>query len=83
MSRQRQDSSLLSQLTSRCPYCSGHGHVKSPLAVSIEIQRKLISLLKKAEAEKTSFIPKIVIAPQVMQRLRTEDAHILTTLQKD
>ncbi|MBO5642874.1 MAG: Rne/Rng family ribonuclease [Kiritimatiellae bacterium] len=83
MSRQRQDSSLLSQLTSRCPYCSGHGHVKSPLAVSIEIQRKLISLLKKAEAEKTSFIPKIVIAPQVMQRLRTEDAHILATLQKD
>jgi ribonuclease G len=82
MSRQRQDSSLLSQLTSRCPYCSGNGHVKSPMAISIEIQRRLESLLKKAEIENRPFIPKIVIAPQVMQRLRTEDAHILADLQK-
>ena len=82
MSRQRQDSSLLSQLTSRCPYCSGHGLVKSPMAISIEIQRRLVALLRKAQAEKKPFEPKIVIAPQVMQRLRTEDADILTSLQK-
>ena len=82
MSRQRQDSSLLSQLTSRCPYCSGHGLVKSPMAISIEIQRKLVTLLKKAQAEKNPFEPKIVIAPQVMQRLCTEDAEILAALQK-
>lgn len=82
MSRQRQDSSLLSQLTSRCPYCSGNGHVKSPMAISIEIQRRLESLLKKAEIENRPFVPKIVIAPQVMQRLRTEDADILADLQK-
>ena len=82
MSRQRQDSSLLSQLTSRCPYCSGHGHVKSPMAISIEMQRRLVALLKKAQAEKKPFEPKIVIAPQVMQRLRTEDAEILSALQK-
>lgn len=83
MSRQRQDSSILSQLTSRCPYCSGHGHIQSPLAISIEIQRRLIALLKKAEAENKPFEPKIVIAPQVMQRLRTEDSHILASLQKE
>ncbi len=83
MSRQRQDRSILSQLTSRCPYCHGHGLVKSPLAVSVEIQRRLIALLKKAEIEKKPFEPKIVIAPQVMQRLRTEDAKILAQLQKD
>ena len=83
MSRQRQDQSILSQLTSVCPYCQGHGLVKSPLAVSIEIQRHLIALLKKAEAEKKPFEPKIVIAPQVMQRLRTEDSQILARLQKD
>ena len=82
MSRQRQDSSILSQLTSRCPYCSGHGLVKSPMAISIEIQRRLVTLLRKAQAEKKPFEPKIVIAPQVMQRLRTEDADILTSLQK-
>ena len=83
MSRQRQDSSILSQLTSTCPYCQGHGLVKSPMAISIEIQRKLISLLRKAEIEKKPFEPKIVIAPQVMQRLRTEDSKILAELQND
>jgi len=83
MSRQRQDSSILSQLTSTCPYCQGHGLVKSPMAISIEIQRNLIALLKRADANKQPFEPKIVIAPQVMQRLRTEDSAILARLQKD
>ncbi len=83
MSRQRQDSSILSQFTSTCPYCQGHGLVKSPMAVSIEIQRALVALLKKAEIEKRPFEPKIIIAPQVMQRLRTEDSAILAELQKD
>ena len=53
------------------------------MAVSIEIQRTLVALLKKAEADKRPFEPKIVIAPQVMQRLRTEDSEILARLQKD
>ncbi len=83
MSRQRQDSSILSQLTSKCPYCQGHGLVKSPMAVSIEIQRDLVTLLRRAEAEKRPFEPKVVIAPQVMHRLRTEDSEILAQLQKD
>ena len=83
MSRQRQDQSILSQLTSTCPYCQGHGLVKSPMAISIEVQRRLTTLLKKAELEKKPFEPKIVIAPQVMQRLRTEDSQILAKLQKD
>ena len=83
MSRQRQDQSILSQLTSTCPYCQGRGLVKSPMAISIEVQRRLTMLLKKAELEKHPFEPKIVIAPQVMQRLRTEDSQILAQLQKD
>ena len=83
MSRQRQDSSILSQLTTTCPFCGGHGVVKSPMAVSIEIQRHLTALLKRAEAEKKPFEPKVVIAPQVMQRLRTEDSELLARLQKD
>jgi len=83
MSRQRQDSSILSQLTSTCPYCHGSGLVKSPMAISVEIQRHLSSLLKKSEEENRPFEPKIVIAPQVMQRLRTEDSAILSQLQND
>ena len=83
MSRQRQDRSLLSMLTSRCPYCHGHGVVKSPLAISIELQRRLASILKKARIEGRSVMLKVVIAPQVMARLRTEDANLLSRLQKE
>lgn len=83
MSRQRQDRSILSKLNSSCPYCRGRGIVKSPMAISIEVQRQLVSLLRKAQADNRPFEPKIVIAPQVMQRLRTEDAEILARLQKD
>jgi ribonuclease G len=83
MSRQRQDQSILSMLTSKCPYCSGRGVVKSPMAISIELQRQLIALLRKSAKANRPFEPKIVIAPQVMQRLRTEDSAILASLQKD
>ena len=42
---------------------------------------RIRSILRKAEAEKRPIVPKIVIAPAVMQRLRTEDAQILAELQ--
>ena len=83
MSRQRQDQSILSMLTSTCPYCTGRGVVKSPMAISIEVQRRLATLLRQAESNKQPFEPKIVIAPQVMQRLRSEDAQLLADLQKE
>jgi ribonuclease G len=70
-------------LTSKCPYCNGRGVVKSPMAISIELQRHLTTLLRKSVKENKPFEPKIVIAPQVMQRLRTEDSGILAALQKD
>jgi ribonuclease G len=81
MSRQRHERSILSKLSSTCPYCAGYGHVKSPLAVSIELQRQLITLLRRCEMEHRPFVPKIVISPAVMNRLRTEDAAILSELQ--
>jgi len=83
MSRQRKAESLLSMLSMPCPYCSGHGVVKTPLAVSIELQRKLRSLLRRAETDKKPFVPKIIVAPAVMQRLRTEDSQLLAELQSE
>ena len=81
MSRQRVEESILSKLSSTCPCCDGHGVVKSPLAISIELQRQLTTLLRRANDEKRPFVPKIVIAPAVLQRLRTEDAKLLAELQ--
>ena len=81
MSRQRHEQSILSLLSSTCPCCGGHGVIKSPLAISIEIQRQLTNLLRKSEEENKPFEPKIVIAPAVLQRLRMEDANILKEMQ--
>jgi len=81
MSRQRHEKSILSKLSSACPCCHGYGHVKSPLAISIELQRQLTTILRKCEEEKKPFVPKIVISPAVMNRLRTEDSQILSELQ--
>lgn len=81
MSRQRHEKSILSKLSSACPCCHGYGHVKSPLSISIELQRQLTTILRKCEEEKKPFVPKIVISPTVMNRLRTEDSQILSELQ--
>ena len=81
MSRQRVEESILSKLSSTCPCCDGHGVVKSPLAISIELQRQLTTLLRRASEENRPFVPKIIIAPAVLQRLRTEDSKILSELQ--
>ncbi len=82
MSRQRREESILSMLSSDCPVCGGKGVIQSPLAISISIQRQLSTLLRRSGQEHKPFVPKIVVAPAVMQRLRTEDSAILADLQK-
>ncbi len=82
MSRQRREESILSMLSSTCPVCGGRGVVNSPLAVSIAIQRQLTTLLRRAAEAHKTLVPKIVVAPAVMQRLRTEDAAVLAALQQ-
>ncbi|MBO7166134.1 MAG: Rne/Rng family ribonuclease [Kiritimatiellae bacterium] len=81
MSRQRQEESILSMLSSNCPCCNGRGIVKSPLAVSIELQRELHAILRKAALDKRKVLLKIIVSPAVMQRLRTEDSRILSEIQ--
>lgn len=83
MSRQREEKSIMSKRSSTCPCCAGRGVINSPLAVSIEIQRQLVTLLRRAELEKKPLMPKILVAPAVLQRLRTEDAKTLSAIQKE
>ena len=47
ITRQRHDESNSSGVYEPCPYCSGRGIVKSPRAVSIEIQRKITSAVRR------------------------------------
>ena len=63
MTRQRFEQSLLSQMHQACPYCHGHGTIKSPLQLSVDIQRRLDL--------------QICIHPSVLDRLRTADEAII------
>ena len=83
MTRQRQEESLLSQMYSDCPHCRGHGLIKSPLALSVDIQRQIAALMRKVRNEGRDIVElQIVVAPSVLERLRTEDEAFLVDLQR-
>ena len=84
MTRQRQEESLLSQMYQDCPYCRGKGMVKSPLALSVDIQRQLAALMRKnkQQGDGEGADLQIVVAPSVLERLRTEDEEFLVEMQR-
>lgn len=82
MTRQRHTESVRSAVYDDCPYCKGRGKVKSALTMSVEIQRKLGEILKKRPRDESDFQLKIVVHPSILDRLRNEDAKILTELEK-
>jgi ribonuclease G len=56
--------------------------VKSALTMSVEIQRKLGELLRKRQRDESDFQLRIVVNPNVYERLRTEDEKLLIELEK-
>lgn len=82
MTRQRQEESLLSQMYQDCPYCHGHGVIKAPLALSVDIQRQIAGVMRKAQKTPGTTELQVLIAPAVLERLRTEDEQILVDMQK-
>ncbi len=83
MTRQRFEESLLSQMHQACPYCHGKGLIKSSLQLSVDIQRRLISLIRLLTAEKKESDLQICVHPAILERLRTEDEEIIKNLQTD
>ncbi len=81
MTRQRQDESILSQAYTDCPYCKGHGVIKSSLAISVDLQRQIAAIMRKNKQDKNEGDLLAVVAPLVLDRLRTEDEEILVALQ--
>ena len=82
MTRQRQEESLLSQMYQDCPYCHGHGVIKAPLALSVDIQRQIAGVMRKAQKTPGTTELQVLVAPAVLERLRTEDEQILVDMQK-
>lgn len=82
MTRQRHTESVRESIYDDCPYCAGRGKVKSTLTMSVEIQRKLVEILKKRLRDEMDFNLKIVAHPIVIERLETEDEKLLIDLEK-
>ena len=80
MTRQRLNESLGTTLYEACPYCKGHGQVKTPLTMSVELQRRLVSVLGRAKDDQKSLI--VVVHPEVLARLKTEDGELLVDLER-
>ncbi|MBM3845076.1 MAG: Rne/Rng family ribonuclease [Verrucomicrobia bacterium] len=82
MTRQRHTESIHSSVYDDCPYCKGRGKVKSALTMSVEIQRKLSEILKRRHRDESDFQLKILVNPNVLDRLRTEDQQLFIDMEK-
>ena len=80
MTRQRLNESLSGSFSESCPYCKGRGSIKSAMTMSIELQRKIDAVMGRAGEKLQELI--IVVHPDVMNRLRTEDDQVLVQLER-
>ena len=81
MTRQREQESILDQVYTPCPYCRGRGLVKSVITMSAEIQRRLSSVLRDKKYKGVSAV-RVIMHPEVLARLRNEDAVFLQDLEE-
>lgn len=89
MTRQRHHMSNASSIYTACPYCSGRGLVKSTITVCSEIQRKILSAARNLRNANSAFPADkevsmlIMLNPENLKRLQTEDYEYLAGLEKE
>ncbi|MDD2763081.1 MAG: Rne/Rng family ribonuclease [Opitutaceae bacterium] len=85
MTRQRQQESLASNLYTNCPYCHGRGIVKSATTMSVELQRKLSSIVRRLHARNDGkeYALRVLVHPGILDRLRSEDADLLVRMESN
>ncbi len=82
MTRQRSDESIASTMYTDCPYCRGHGSVKSALNMSVEVQRRILAILRRFQQDgKEAPELRITVNPLILNRLREEDESLLMEMQ--
>jgi ribonuclease G len=86
MTRQRHKESVSSGLYSTCPYCGGRGSVKSARTMSVEIQRRLTSVIRRIRAhgqpEGEEVWLRVFCHPHSLERLRHEDERMLVEFEE-
>ncbi|MBT3191595.1 MAG: Rne/Rng family ribonuclease [Verrucomicrobia bacterium] len=81
MTRQRAEQSILSSMVIDCPYCHGRGTVRSPLGMSVEMQRQLSAVMRRYRGRNEIPDLQIVVHPTVLERIRREDEAFLVELE--
>lgn len=85
MTRQRHSESHSSGIKISCPYCKGRGLVKSPRTMSVEIQRRLISIIRHIRARDgvdQEIHLRVLLNPDNLERLRNEDFDLLLEIEQ-
>jgi ribonuclease G len=86
MTRQRHKESTSSGIYTRCPYCSGMGIVKSVRTMSVELQRRLVSIIRRLRAMPETATKTLSLRaychPHVLERLRLEDEKLLVEIEE-
>jgi ribonuclease G len=85
MTRQRQQESLSSNLYTDCPYCRGRGIVKSATTISVELQRRLSSIVRRLQVASSNagHALRVLVHPSILERLRQEDAELLVRMERE
>ncbi len=80
MTRQRAAESLSSSQYEVCGQCNGRGMVKSPITMSVELQRSLHALMSKHQDKVHEF--RVIVHPALLERLRKEDEELLVDIER-
>lgn len=80
MTRQRAHESLIGSVYQTCSHCHGHGVIKTPMTMSVEVQRKLHQLMRKYQDSIHEM--RVVVHPAVLERLRKEDEELLVGIER-
>ena len=82
MTRQRAKQSIGSTVHTECPYCRGRGIVKSPLSMSVELQRHMHEVLRGLANNEENPQVRVTVHPIVLERLRRTDESLLVDLEE-
>jgi ribonuclease G len=85
MTRQRHSESHSSGIYTDCPYCHGRGSVKSSRTMSVEVQRRLISVIRHIRARDghdKEINLRVLLHPTNLERLRHEDEDLLLEIER-
>ncbi len=80
MTRQRLNESLRDSMYEPCPYCQGRGRVKTPMTMSVEIQRRLNSVIQKHRDSVGDLV--VIVNSDVLNRFKSDDAKLLGELER-